>query len=179
MKKIISFLIILMLAVLCSACINNYAVQQLNQKAKEFSDKGDLNSAASRLESSIDLDGSVFESRYNLAVVYIKLENCEKALEQIKEARNLQPSDNSLNYVEGLANTCLADKLIDKDVDIDEHEDDNNELSLGDAKNYINYLKNANSSFEKYLSQDKNDEVQLIIEKNNQLIDEYSNKYGI
>lgn len=174
MKKIISFLIILTIAVLCSACINNYAVQQLNQKAKEYSDNGDLNAAASRLESSVDLDGSIFESRYNLAVVYIKLEKCNKALEQIKEAKNIS-SDTSLYYIEGLAYTCLADELIEND---DNEEDDNFEISQETAVKYVDYLKQANSAFEKYTSLDKKDELKATVEKNNRLIEEYSQKYG-
>ena len=111
MKKIFTFFIILTFAVLCSACINNYAVQQLNLKAKEYSDKGDLSSAAARLESSIDLDGNVYESHYNLAVIYVNLNKCDKALEQVKEAERISNSDSNLFYINGLVHSCIADNM--------------------------------------------------------------------
>ena len=50
--------------------INNLAVQDLNNKAKSFMEQGDYNQAIERLKSSLDLDSSIFETHYNLAVAY-------------------------------------------------------------------------------------------------------------
>ena len=70
MKKAFLLASILFVSVISTACINNFAVQELNNKAKEFMDKGDYVSAIERLKSSVDLDGSVFETQYNLAQKY-------------------------------------------------------------------------------------------------------------
>ena len=75
MKKALLLVSILFISVISTACINNFAVQELNNKAKGFMDKGDYQAAIERLKSSIDLDGSVFETRYNLAVAYTKAED--------------------------------------------------------------------------------------------------------
>ena len=45
MKKAFLLLTVLLISVLSTACINNFAVQELNNKAKEFMDKGDYSSA--------------------------------------------------------------------------------------------------------------------------------------
>ena len=63
MKKAFLLAVILFISVVSTACINNFAVQELNNKAKDFMDKGDYASAIERLKSSVDLDGSIFETR--------------------------------------------------------------------------------------------------------------------
>ncbi len=176
MKKIFTFLIILTVAVFCSACINNYAVQQLNLRAKEFSDKGDLNSAAARLESSIDLDGNVYESHYNLAVIYVNLNKCDKALEQVNEAEKITPDDSNLSYIKGLAYSCRAENMLNKD---DENDDDDNDDEVQEIKytsEYINELKLANKEFEKYINssaQANKDDITSRINENNEIINKF------
>ena len=86
MKKLTLFLAILFVSVLCSACINNIAIQELNNKAQELMQKGDIQGAISRLESSVDLDGTIFETRYNLGVAYISAQEFKKAQTQLEEA---------------------------------------------------------------------------------------------
>ena len=66
MKKFLVLVSILMASLFCTACINNLAIQELNQMGKNYLDKGDYNNAISRFQSSVDLDENVFESRYNL-----------------------------------------------------------------------------------------------------------------
>ena len=170
------------IAVLCSACINSLAVQQLNEKAKEYSEKGKLSTAISRLESSVDLDGNIFESRYNLAVAYVEAKECEKALEQINVAEKLKDSEPSVYYVQGLANGCLAEKVYKTKDGEDVVYNDYNE-ALKSAKEYINYLKNANNAYEKYIrltpASDQTQNVTNTIMSNEKLITDYSNKYGI
>ena len=56
MKKAFLLASILFISVISTACINNFAVQELNNKAKDFMDKGDYVSAIERLKSSVDLD---------------------------------------------------------------------------------------------------------------------------
>ena len=81
MKKVISIASILFVAVISTACINNLAVQDLNNKAKAYAEKGDYTQAIERLKSGIDLDPSIFETHYNLGVAYIKNKQYKKAIE--------------------------------------------------------------------------------------------------
>lgn len=76
---------ILFVAVASTACINNLAVQDLNNKAQVYMEKGDYTQAIERLKSSIDLDPSIFETHYNLAVAYTKSEDYINAVEQYKK----------------------------------------------------------------------------------------------
>ena len=76
---------ILFVAIASTACINNLAVQDLNNKAKVYMEKGDYNSAIERLKSSIDLDSSIFETHYNLAIAYTKAEDYINATEEYKK----------------------------------------------------------------------------------------------
>ena len=176
MKRILLFLTILTIAVFCSACINNYAIQQLNQIAKQYSDHGDMQSAIARLESSVDLDGNVFESRYNLAVAYMDVKQCDKALEQINKAQELlQTEDASIYYIQAVANSCLADNILNS---TNTNDDEQNK-----AKKYVNYLKDANIAYDKYIKlaslTENTDAMVAIFNSNEEKIKEYSEKYGL
>ena len=103
MKKLLVFLAILFVSVMSSACINNFAIQELNTKAKEYLDKGDYDEAIKRLESSVDLDGTVFETRYNLAVAYINKGEFLSAINQLNEAVLLDPASPDVYYTLGVA----------------------------------------------------------------------------
>ena len=91
MKKALLLVSILFISVVSTACINNFAVQELNNKAKAFIDQGDYTNAIERLKSSIDLDDTVFESHYNLAVAYTAAEDYPNAIEAYKKAIALNP----------------------------------------------------------------------------------------
>src|SRR5574344_1724794 len=83
-KKGFLLFTLLFVSVITTACINNFAVQELNNRAKDYLAKGDAQSAIARLKSSLDLDASIFETHYNLGIAYITAEdyeNAEKALE--------------------------------------------------------------------------------------------------
>ena len=97
MRKVLLIASILFVAVASTACINNLAVQDLNNKAKIYADKGDYVQAIERLKSSIDLDPSVFETHYNLAVVYTKAEDYINAVEEYKKVIEMKP-DNADSY---------------------------------------------------------------------------------
>jgi hypothetical protein len=56
MKKVFLIASVLFVAVASTACINNLAVQDLNNKAKVYADKGDYTQAIERLKSSLDLE---------------------------------------------------------------------------------------------------------------------------
>jgi hypothetical protein len=70
MRKLLQFLFILVLGVFCCACVNNFAVHELNQKAYKYMESGNTQAAISRLEASVDLDGD--KSNVNLIFSSIK-----------------------------------------------------------------------------------------------------------
>ena len=86
MKKAFLLASILFISVISTACINNFAVQEHNNKAKDFMDKGDYVSAIERLKSSVDLDGSVFETQYNFPLALIVGNEAKGISSTIKKA---------------------------------------------------------------------------------------------
>ena len=88
-------------------------------------DKGDYVSAIERLKSSIDLDGTVFETQYNLAVAYTKAEDYSNAIKTYNDA--IIPSINTpVNPINIYTNYSIKDIPISTEtihVNIPEHED--------------------------------------------------------
>ena len=195
MRKLTLFLAILFVSVLCSACINNIAIQELNNKAQEFMQKGDFQSAISRLESSVDLDGTVFETRYNLGVAYISAQEFKKAQEQLKEAIKIKPDFADSYYSLAVAQESDALKILEVEendgtnVEVEVVSDDDNEFS--DLKNItgeeasqlVNMLSDVVSSYKKYLQlkPDTNDraDVEAQISYLEQTAAKYAQKYQI
>jgi len=91
MKKISIIVLLLFVSLSTSGCVNKFAVQELNKKAQEYMKDGKTEDAISRLESSIDLDNSIFETYYNLAVAYMKADKSDKAEEALKKVFELKP----------------------------------------------------------------------------------------
>lgn len=125
MKKALLLVSILFISVVTTACINNLAVQELNNKAMTFMEQGNYKEAIERLKSSVDLDDSIFETHYNLAVAYTKNEDYTKALEAYKKAINLKPDFADTYYSiavtqENLASDLMSGTLImDEDGNVD------------------------------------------------------------
>ncbi len=111
MKKTILLVCVLSISVITTACINSFAVQELNNKAMNFMDQGNYEEAIERLKSSIDLDESVFESHYNLAVAYTKAEDYVKALDAYKKAISLKPDFADSYYSLAVAEENIAADL--------------------------------------------------------------------
>lgn len=108
MRKAALIASVLFVAVVSTACINNFAVQDLNNKAKEYAQKGDYIQAVERLKSSIDLDSSVVETHYNLAVTYTQMENYLDAVEEFKKVISLKPAMADAYYSLATAQNNLA-----------------------------------------------------------------------
>lgn len=89
MKRILAILVVLFASVLTTACINNFAIQELNNKAKAYMEAGETEKAICRYRSSLDLDASVFETNYNLGVAYIAAKEYEEAADVLKNAIKL------------------------------------------------------------------------------------------
>lgn len=91
MKKALLLVSVLFISVVSTACINKFAVQELNNKAKAYIEQGDYNNAIERLKSSVDLDDTIFETHYNLAVAYTQAEDYVNAINSFKKAIELNP----------------------------------------------------------------------------------------
>lgn len=120
MKKAFLLASILFISVISTACINNFAVQELNNKAKDFMDKGDYVSAIERLKSSVDLDGSVFETQYNLAVAYTKAEDYFNAIKTYAAAIKLNPDFADAYYSLAVCEENLAKDIISGAVKVND-----------------------------------------------------------
>lgn len=154
MKKAFLLASILFISVISTACINNFAVQELNNKAKDFMDKGDYVSAIERLKSSVDLDGSVFETQYNLAVAYTKAEDYANAIKTYGDAIKLNPDFPDAYYSlavceENLAKDILSgsvkvndDNTIEKVEQTDDAQKSTKSKLSDNAKNMLNSLLN-------------------------------------
>ncbi len=196
MKKLTLFLAILFVSVLCSACINNIAIEELNNKAQEYMQKGDFQSAICRLESSVDLDGTVFETRYNLGVAYISAQDFKKAQEQLSEAIKIKPDYADSYYSLAVAQESDALQILedetsnDSDIQVEVVSDDNSDefsdlknINVQEASELVEKLNKAIASYNKYLelkpqTNDKDD----ILSQINYLQDtanKYAQKYQV
>lgn len=120
MKKALLLASILFVSVMSTACINNFAVQELNSKAKIYMEEGDYKAAIERLKSSIDLDDTIFETHYNLAVAYTQAEDYANAIESYKEAIELDPDMPDSYYSLAVAEENLTVDLENGTVRINE-----------------------------------------------------------
>ncbi len=169
MKKAFLLASILFISVISTACINNFAIQELNNRAKDFMDKGDYASAIERLKSSADLDGSIFETQYNLAVAYTKAEDYANAIQAYNNAIKLNPDFPDAYYSLAVCEENLAKDIISGDVivndddtiqkpdqssetaSISEQETAERTLSENSKKMLTSLLSNSISDYRMYL----------------------------
>lgn len=123
MKKALMIASVLFIAVISTACINNIAVQELNNKAAEYMQKGDYESAMNRLQASLDLDATMYETYYNLGVAAINAQKYEKAIEALEGGIKIKPDFADFYYSLGVAQSNLAEKLAEIDEDKDDNKD--------------------------------------------------------
>ena len=116
MKKAFLLVVILLMSVISTACINNFAVQELNTKAKGYLDKGDFENAISRLQASVDLDSTIFETHYNLGIAYTQAEKFPEAVETLKKAIELKPDFADAYYSLAVAQENYAKGIIDGSI---------------------------------------------------------------
>ncbi|CDE42838.1 putative uncharacterized protein [Clostridium sp. CAG:768] len=190
MKKAFLLATILFISVISTACINNFAVQELNNKAQDFMEKGDYVSAIERLKSSVDLDGSIFETQYNLAVAYTKAEDYANAIKTYNDAIKLNPDFPDSYYSlavceENLAKDIIAgnvkvndddsiekveiseDDTIVKDVKLSENASKMLTILLNNSiSDYQIYLDKDSSVDDKKYVEDKIKELQMLLAKN-------------
>ncbi len=98
MKKIFTFTLLFLSCLVCTACINNAAISELNRIGKEYYEQGKVDEAIARFSSCVDLDENVFESRYNLGVAYMQKGEYDKAREQLEAALKISPDNEDVQY---------------------------------------------------------------------------------
>lgn len=127
MKKALMIVSVLLVAVISTACINNIAVQELNNKAAEFMQKGDYESAMNRLQASLDLDSTMYETYYNLGIAAINAKKYDKAIEALEGGIKIKPDFADFYYSLGLAQSDLADEIAEKaEQELNQNNDENN-----------------------------------------------------
>lgn len=164
MKKTFLLATILFISVISTACINNFAVQELNNKAKAYMEKGDYASAIERLKSGVDLDSTVFETQYNLAVAYTMAEDYSNAIKTYNDAIKLKPDFADSYYSLAVCEENLAKDIESKEVvvntdnsieknEISDDNDENKDEELTDnAKEMIvSLLDSSMSDYQIYL----------------------------
>ena len=164
MKKALMIASILLVAVISTACINNIAVQELNNKAAEYMQKGDYESAMNRLQASLDLDSTMYETYYNLGIASINAKKYEKAIEAFEGGIKIKPDFADFYYSLGVAQADLADELV-------EVTKDKKEITEEDKLKAVEFKKSAVENLTKYLelkptAEDKKTIEELIEESN-------------
>ena len=155
MQKLLSILLLLFISVITTACINNFAVQELNNKAKEYLDKGDTQTAICRLKSSLDLDNTIYETHYNLGIAYLNAKEYDNAIKHFDETLELKPNFSSVYFSKGVTDEEMFYEVTDDNDDIDSAKDEKetetndndiklspNDLLLKSIENYKLYLEN-------------------------------------
>lgn len=186
MKKIFLIFTILFVSVLSTACINNLAVQELNTKAKEYLDAGELDKAICRYKSSLDLDNTIFETNYNLGVALVSAKEYSEAIDVLKKAISINPSFADTYYslavaleneayekVNGEQNTKVQEEPTEENIKSEVFK--NKELTEEEKEEVSKYFLEAIDNYNKYLSlnasaEDKSDVAAHIETLNGELL---------
>ena len=162
MKKALMIVSVLIVAVISTACINNMAVQELNNKAAEYMQKGDYESAMNRLQASLDLDSTMYETYYNLGIAAINAQKYDKAIEALEGGIKVKADFADFDYSLGIAQNSFADEILDNDSDevsdaernaeINKADDAQKEISAEDKAKVEELKKQALDNLKKYYS---------------------------
>lgn len=156
MKKLVLLITILFVSVLSTACINNFAVQELNNKAKVYLNNGDTDTAICRLKSSLDLDSNMYETHYNLAVAYIAAKKYDEAIDSLHTVLKLKPDFVDAYYSLGVANEEKAEDLINGTSEVKSDgsvaPSSHKNLSVVDKQKICDYISEAIENYNQYLS---------------------------
>lgn len=176
MKKALMIASILLVAVISTACINNIAVQELNNKAAEYMQKGDYEAAMSRLQASLDLDATMYQTYYNLGVASISAKKYEKAIEALEGGIKINPDFPDFYYSLGVAQISLADEIIDEEKEESSEEqtsdkkEQNNENMIKAVELRKQAIKNLNSFIAKVPSSKDKAEIEEMIEQSEDFV---------
>lgn len=145
MKKALLIASVLFIAVITTACINNIAVQELNNKAAEYMEKGDYDAAVNRLQASIDLDSTIYETYYNLGIAATNAKKYDVAIEAFENGIKLKSDYPDFYYSLGSAQYEYANSLLEEDEEnktpSDEDKQKSEELKKSSLENLQKYLE--------------------------------------
>ena len=165
MKKALLIATVLFIAVISTACINNIAVQELNNKAAEYMQKGDYESAVNRLQASIDLDASMYETYYNLGIAATNAKKYDIALDAFASGIKLNPDYSNFYYSLAIAQASFADDLTeDTYFDNDKNETVTREVTKADTAKAVELKQAAVENLNKYLEMEPNAEDRETVE---------------
>ena len=170
MKKALLIASVLFIAVISTACINNIAVQELNNKAAEYMQKGDYEAAINRLQASIDLDSSMYETYYNLGIAATNAKKYDTAIEAFENGIKIKPNFADFYYSLAVAQAEYSDELFEAD-------DKKKEISLEDKNKSAELKASAIENAEKYLelnpqAEDKDEVKEFLNDLNKEEIKE-------
>lgn len=166
MKKALLIASVLLIAVVSTACINNIAVQELNNKAAEYMQKGDYEAAVSRLQASIDLDSSMYETYYNLGIAATSAKKYETAIEALEQGIKIKPDYENFYYSLAVAQAERADEIInDEEEDSDDDGKDEQKISDEDKIKAVELKKSAVDNLNKYLELNPQPEDKAIVDE--------------
>lgn len=149
MKKALLIASVLFIAVVSTACINNIAVQELNNKAAEYMQKGDYEAAVNRLQASIDLDSTMYETYYNLGIAATNAKKYDIAIEAFENGLKIKSDFADFYYSLGAAQYEYANSLTEDKVE--EEEDKIQAPSDEDKQKAEELKKSALENLQKYL----------------------------
>ena len=177
MKKALLIASVLFIAVISTACINNIAVQELNNKAAEYMQKGDYEAAVNRLQASIDLDSTMYETYYNLGIAATNAKKYTIAIDALESGLKIKPDYANFYYSLAVSQAEYAEQILETD-DIDSkkeitEEDKTKALELKtsaitNAQKYLELAPQAEDKdeieeFIKDLTEDKKEEQQILL----------------
>ena len=192
MKKVVLLITILFVSVISTACINNLAVQELNNKAKEYMANGETEKAICRLRSSIDLDTSIFETHYNLGVALIEVKEYAEAQASLENAIKLKPDFADSYYSLAMAMENQADDIIngrtneDKTLNAEQTEETaqqadakaKKELTEAEKNKVIELLNGAVDNYNKYIVKRPDAEDKDKVEEQIRFVNEQIGQYN-
>lgn len=165
MKKALLIASVLFIAVISTACINNIAVQELNNKAAEYMQKGDYEAAINRLQASIDLDSTMYETYYNLGIAATNAKKYDVAIAAFEDGIKIKADHANFYYSLGVAQSEYADKLVeDSYFDTEKEESVKKEVSAEDKEKAEGLKTSAIDNLNKYLELSPNAEDKETVE---------------
>ena len=167
MKKALLIASVLFIAVISTACINNIAVQELNNKAAEYIQKGDYEAAVNRLQASIDLDSTMYETYYNLGIAATNAKKYDVAIDALENGLKIKPDFTNFYYSLAVAQAEYADDLEDLSDNLKDDDLKKNEAKIADLKNSA--LANAQKYLETSPQAEDREEIEELIEDLNKV----------
>ena len=114
--------------------------QELNNKAEEFVAKGDYDSAINRLQASLDLDATLYQTYYNLGIAQTKAKKYPEAIATFEAGIKVKPDFKDFYYSLATAQLSYYEDL-EEFVEDSLKSDDAKKAEVNDAENNIKMTK--------------------------------------